>query len=55
MEKYKIIANDLDGTLLNNNGEISKENIDAINTFYQKGVAFVPCTGRTYSKSSKKF
>ena len=50
MKNYKIIASDLDGTLLNDDGEISNENIDAINTFYNKGIAFVPCTGRTYSE-----
>ena len=50
MKKYKIIASDLDGTLLNSNSKISKENIEAINKLYEKGIVFVPCTGRTYSE-----
>ena len=50
MEKYRIIASDLDGTLLNNVGKISSENIDSITAFCNKGVAFVPSTGRTYSE-----
>lgn len=44
------MASDLDGTLLNSNSEICSENIDAINKLYDKGVTFVPCTGRTYSE-----
>ena len=54
MKTYKIIASDLDGTLLNSSSEISKENIDAINNLNEKGVAFVPCTGRTYSEIPDK-
>ena len=49
-----VLISDLDGTLLNDDGEISKENIDAITTFYNKGIAFVPCTGRTYSEIPEK-
>ena len=51
---YKIIASDLDGTLLNSQGEISPENIDAIAELSQKGVVFAPCTGRTYSEVPEK-
>lgn len=44
--KYKMIATDLDGTLLNDNREISRENILTINKAINKGVMVVPCTGR---------
>ncbi len=47
---YKIIACDLDGTLLDSTGHISRENLDAINTLFKKGVHFVPCSGRTFSE-----
>lgn len=50
MGKYKIIASDLDGTLLDDEGNISIENINAIKALGNKGVVFVPCTGRTYSE-----
>ncbi len=50
MEIYKIIACDLDGTLLNNNAEISRENIEAINELDKMGVLFVPCSGRSISE-----
>ncbi|MBE6687704.1 MAG: Cof-type HAD-IIB family hydrolase [Ruminococcaceae bacterium] len=50
MSEYKIVASDLDGTLLNSKSEITKENIDAINKLCQKGIFFVPSTGRTLSE-----
>jgi len=50
MYKYKIIASDLDGTLLNNIGEISNENINSITALCGRGAVFAPCTGRTYSE-----
>ncbi|WP_173918128.1 Cof-type HAD-IIB family hydrolase [Halobacillus sp. Marseille-Q1614] len=42
----KIIAIDLDGTLLNHNSEISKENADAIKEAQGHGVEVVVATGR---------
>jgi len=54
MIKYKIIAADLDGTLLNSKSQLSPENIRAINALIEKGVSFVPCTGRTYSEIPKE-
>ena len=50
MKNYRIIASDLDGTLLNSDSQVSKENIDAINKLGEMGVLFVPCTGRTLNE-----
>jgi len=46
----KIVASDLDGTLLNNESMVSKENFDAIEALSKKGVYFVPASGRTLSE-----
>lgn len=46
---YKIIACDLDETLLNDNREISKENKEAIAKAKALGVKFVPSTGRAFN------
>ncbi len=50
MQNYKIIASDLDGTLLNNASKVSRENIEAIADLTAKGVYFVPCSGRTFAE-----
>ncbi len=50
---YKIVASDLDGTLFNRKGEISKENYDAIKTMYEMGIHFVPTSGRSYGEMPK--
>lgn len=47
MSNYKIIASDLDGTLLNSYGGLSKENQVAIKKISEKGVNIVLSTGRT--------
>jgi Cof subfamily protein (haloacid dehalogenase superfamily) len=47
MAEYKIVATDLDGTLLNSHGRVSGENWEAIAQMTARGVQFVPCTGRT--------
>lgn len=44
----KLIAIDLDGTLLNSDGNISKRNIQALHDAHQQGVKIVLCTGRPY-------
>ncbi|BCZ46096.1 haloacid dehalogenase [Clostridium gelidum] len=41
-----VIVSDLDGTLLDNNKNISKENLEAINYFTQNGGKFSVATGR---------
>lgn len=43
---YKLIAIDMDGTLLNSDGQISNENISAIKRALDKGVKVVFTTGR---------
>ena len=43
---YKLIASDLDGTLLQNDKSLSQENDQAIYKIVEKGVHFVPCSGR---------
>ena len=52
MYKYKIVASDLDGTLFNSSSKISNENAEAIKSLAEKGVLFVPTTGRTYGDIS---
>ena len=49
MGKYDgvLICSDLDGTICNSKGEISKENIDAINYFIENGGRFSLSTGRS--------
>ena len=47
MGSYRIIASDLDGTLLNNTSEVSSENLSAITALAEQGVYFAPSSGRT--------
>ena len=47
---YKILASDLDGTLLNTKGEISEGNLAAIKALHDAGILFVPTTGRAYNE-----
>ena len=42
----KVIATDLDGTLLDGNGELSEENYNAITELAGAGVTVVPISGR---------
>ena len=48
--KYKIIASDLDGTLLNSQGNLNPENLSAIRALSNLGVYFVPASGRSLSE-----
>lgn len=45
---YKLIASDLDETLLRKDKHVSKEDAEAIQAFTQAGGIFVCCTGRPY-------
>lgn len=50
---YKIVMVDLDGTLLDDNKNVSKKNIEMINKVYKdKGVIFVIATGKNISDIS---
>ncbi len=46
---YKLVAIDLDGTLLDSTKEISTRNKKAIASAIEKGVKIVICSGRVYS------
>lgn len=46
MEKYKLIALDMDGTLLNSELKLSEGNRDAIERAFRAGKQVVLCTGR---------
>ena len=50
MQKYKLIACDLDGTLVGSDLNICEKNKKALTEFAKMGVHFVPCTGRTLSE-----
>lgn len=47
---YKIIASDLDGTLLQYDGRVSAENWRAIEQLKENGVQFVPASGRSFNE-----
>ncbi|WP_010677337.1 Cof-type HAD-IIB family hydrolase [Bacillus timonensis] len=46
--EMKLIASDLDGTLLNENSKVSEANVRAIQKALDKGIKFVVVTGRSY-------
>jgi len=54
LKQYRIIACDMDGTLLNSDSKISKENLVAIERLADMGIHFVPTSGRTYCEIPKE-
>lgn len=46
-QEIKLVALDMDGTLLNDHGEISKNNRNMIGEAQSKGVHIICCTGRS--------
>ena len=44
--KYKLVAVDMDGTLLNSNGKIGEDTINVIEKVIDKGILFVVASGR---------
>ncbi|WP_339226327.1 Cof-type HAD-IIB family hydrolase [Oceanobacillus sp. FSL K6-2867] len=48
----KLIASDLDGTLLNEEGVVSEENMAAVQKAIDHGIRFVVATGRSYDAAN---
>ena len=51
MSKIKLLALDLDGTLLGPDSRVSRENARAVRLAQQKGVQIVLCTGRNLTET----
>jgi hypothetical protein len=49
--RYRLIAIDLDGTLLCPKGEVSEENRAALHAAHEAGAIIIPCTGRGWRES----
>lgn len=49
--KYKMVAVDMDGTLLKDNKEVSEANREAIRKACEAGVKIVICTGRIFTSA----
>ena len=52
--QYQLIATDLDGTLLDENGHVSRENWDALEKLTQMGVWVVPASGRALEEMPRE-
>jgi len=51
--RYRLIAIDLDGTLLCPDGKVSKKNRDALHAAHEAGAIILPCTGRGWRESRR--
>lgn len=51
----KLIATDLDGTLLNSRGELPNKFYEVLNNLIDKGVLFVAASGRQYQTLAENF
>lgn len=51
----KLIASDLDGTLVNSEGIINEKVFDLINNLNKEGIKFAAASGRFYSQLNKNF
>ena len=45
----RLIASDLDGTIIDKDNNICQDNLNAIKQINNKNIPFVVCTGKTYS------
>ena len=48
MSNYRLIASDLDGTFLNSEMKVTPENNAAIAALLERGILFVPASGRSF-------
>ena len=53
MSQYKLIAVDIDGTLLNSKSQLTERTVKAVKSLVDKGVYFVLSTGRPYQGITK--
>mgnify|MGYP001036275545 CR=1 FL=1 len=51
----KLIATDMDGTLVNDQGKINEKIFDLINNLNEKGIKFLAASGRSYDQLNKNF
>lgn len=49
--EIKLVASDLDGTIIDRNNHIAEENFLAIDKLHENNITFVVCTGKSYSVS----
>lgn len=49
--EIKLVASDLDGTIIDRNNNINTNTFSAINKLHEKNIQFVVCTGKSYSVS----
>lgn len=49
--EIKLVASDLDGTIIDRNNNIAPANFTAIDKLHKKNITFVVCTGKSYSVS----
>ena len=49
----KLVVSDLDGTLLNDDSEVSNETIQAIKRLKENGIEFAIATGRSFNSANK--
>ena len=48
---YRMLSSDIDGTILNSQGKLIKENIEAVKRLIDKGIIVSLCTGRNISRA----
>lgn len=49
----KLVASDLDGTIIDKNNKISSKNFEMIDELHRNNIIFTICTGKSYSVSKK--
>ena len=55
MKDIRIVFSDLDGTIVGDDNKISCATISIIKDLKEKGIPFIPCTGRSYTDMRSAF